>query len=78
MKATTTRRSVVLVAAGALGLGGIAAAGPALAGTDIFAATRSAVVQQGPGNPERAVLVECVPDHLCHLVGAVVPDHGFR
>lgn len=51
MKATATRRSVVLVAAGALGLGGIAAASPALAGTDIFAAARSAVVQQGPGGP---------------------------
>jgi len=51
MRATTSRRMAVLVTAGALGLGGIAAAGPALAGTDVFTATRAAVVRPSPGGP---------------------------
>jgi hypothetical protein len=44
MKATTRRRTIAIVAAGALGLGGIAVAGPALAGSDMLTAS-----QQGPG-----------------------------
>jgi len=49
MKATTRRRTIAIVAAGALGLGGIAVAGPALAGGDMLTATRTAAGQQGPG-----------------------------
>ncbi|GAA2636601.1 ferritin-like domain-containing protein [Paractinoplanes durhamensis] len=50
MKVTTKRRAVVLVTAGALGLGGLAAASPALAGTGIFHTGKAAVTQQGgPG-----------------------------
>ena len=49
MRATTSRRMAVLVTAGALVLGGIAAAGPALAGTDVFTTTRAAVVRPSPG-----------------------------
>lgn len=49
MKVTTTRRTVVLVTAGALGLGGIAVAAPALAGSDLVTAARPAATQPGPG-----------------------------
>ncbi|MFI7542459.1 DUF2202 domain-containing protein [Actinoplanes sp. NPDC049599] len=50
MRTTTTRRTVVLVAAGTLGLAGIVAAGPALAGADLFPATRTTLGQPGPGD----------------------------
>ncbi|GAA2638703.1 ferritin-like domain-containing protein [Paractinoplanes durhamensis] len=46
---TTTRRTVVLVAAGALGIGGIAVAAPALAGVGPFAGQPMAAVTPGPG-----------------------------
>jgi hypothetical protein len=49
MKITAKRRTVVLVTVGTLGLGGIAAATPALAGTGLATAARAAVTQQGPG-----------------------------
>jgi len=49
MQATTKRRAVVLVTAGALGLGGIAVASPALAGAGVFDASLAATTQQdGP------------------------------
>ncbi|GAA3342272.1 hypothetical protein GCM10020358_36630 [Amorphoplanes nipponensis] len=45
----TTRRAAVLATAGALGLGAIAAAGPALARSDVFTATRTTATRQDPG-----------------------------
>jgi hypothetical protein len=45
----TTRRAVVLVAAGVLGLGGVAVAAPALAGAGPFATPRAAASTPGPG-----------------------------
>jgi len=46
---TTTRRAAVLVAAGALGLGGVAVAAPALAGVGPFANQPVAAATPGPG-----------------------------
>jgi hypothetical protein len=46
---TTTRRAAVLVAAGAVGLGGIAVAAPALAGVGPFATQPVAAATPGPG-----------------------------
>lgn len=46
---TTTRRAVVLVAAGALGLGGVAVAAPALAGVGTFANSPVVASTPGPG-----------------------------
>jgi hypothetical protein len=48
---TTTRRAAVLVAAGAIGLGGIAAAAPALAGMGQFADRPVTAATPGPGWP---------------------------
>jgi hypothetical protein len=45
----TTRRAAVLVAAGALGLGGVAVAAPALAGMGPFGSQPVAVATPGPG-----------------------------
>jgi hypothetical protein len=46
---TTTRRAIVLAAAGALGLGGIAVAAPALAGAGPFGNRPVAMSEPGPG-----------------------------
>jgi len=46
---TTTRRAAVLVAAGALGLGGVAVTAPALAGMGPFANSPVAAATPGPG-----------------------------
>jgi hypothetical protein len=46
---TTTRRTAVLVAAGALGLGGVAVAAPALAGMSPFGNQPVATATPGPG-----------------------------
>jgi hypothetical protein len=46
---TTTRRTAILVAAGALGLGGIVVAAPALAGAGPFAGLPVAAATPGPG-----------------------------
>ncbi len=46
---TTTRRAAVLVAAGALGLGGLAVAAPALAGANPFGHPMVAASNPGPG-----------------------------
>jgi hypothetical protein len=48
---TTTRRAAVLVAAGALGLGGVAVAAPALAGAGPFADPPVTAATPGPGWP---------------------------
>jgi hypothetical protein len=48
---TTTRRAAVLVAAGALGLGGVAVAAPALAGAGPFADLPVTAATPGPGRP---------------------------
>lgn len=47
---TTTRRMVALAAVGALGLGGLAAAAPALAGVDLLGRPAGAAAP-GPGGP---------------------------
>ena len=49
MRTGSTRRAVVLVAAGALGLGGVAVAAPAMAGVGPFATPRVVVSSPGPG-----------------------------
>lgn len=46
---TTTRRAAVLVAAGALGLGGLAVAAPAVAGANPFGHPATASAEPGPG-----------------------------
>jgi hypothetical protein len=45
---TTTRRAAVLVAVGALGLGGVAVAAPALAGMGPFAGSPVVAATPGP------------------------------
>jgi hypothetical protein len=81
MQATTKRRTVALVAAGALGLSGFAVASPALAGAGIFGTTGAAVTQQGGpagngyGTPRGAGMSAGRRDGTC-LNGAVNAGQG--